>query len=177
MRHCMRCFALSLSLALGAHTAHADASCTDFHWDVAKERAVFATAPTALAAGVDAKLAPTIRLNQLVRLKLAPVSKVTYQVQPGRGVPNDGGHAGLFVLKVPADGEYRISLDVPVWVDVVSAGALLTPTDYQGQQDCPAPHKIVVWDLKGNSPLVLQVSATTADTVSLAVTRAPGRVR
>ena len=163
--------------ALGAVGAHADANCTDFHWDVAKERAVFASAPISLVAGVDAKSAPTIQLNHLVRLKLAPVTKVTYKVPPGRGVPNDGGHAGLVILKVPADGEYRISLDVPVWVDAVTDGRLLAPTDYQGQHDCPSPHKIVVWDLKGNAPLVLQLSATTADAVSLAVTRAPSRVR
>jgi hypothetical protein len=166
-----------LIVALLAGRASADESCIDFHWDVAKERALFATAPALLAAGAEVKSAPSIHVGQLVRLKLQPVTKVTYKLQPGRGVPNDGGHAGLVLLKVPADGEYRVSLDVPVWVDMVEDGTLLMPTDYQGQHECPAPHKIVVWQLKGSSPLVIQMSATTADTVLVSVTPVPARVR
>jgi hypothetical protein len=36
---------------------------------------------------------------------------------------------------------------------------------------------MVVWQLKGNSPLVIQMSATTADTVLVSVTPVPARVR
>ncbi len=83
--------------------------------------------------------------------------------------------AGLATLRIEAPGGYRIAIDLPLWIDVVSNGNLVQPTDYQGQHACSAPHKIVVFDLAGSQPVILQFSNAFQDDVLLTVTAAPAR--
>ena len=82
--------------------------------------------------------------------------------------------AGLAALRIEAPGSYRVAIDLPLWIDVVSNGKLVQPTDYQGQHACSAPHKIVVFDL-GSQPVILQFSNAFQDDVLLTVTAAPAR--
>jgi len=57
-----------------------------------------------------------------------------------------------------------------VWIDVAS-GAILAPVlDYEGQHDCSAPRKVVVFDLQGGKDWTLEVSAADRAAVRLAVT-------
>src|SRR5689334_5466483 len=63
--------ALAVSAWL-AVTAHADDPCAGFTWDVAHERALFASAAQTLNAGRDAATAPAIETDRLYELTLAP---------------------------------------------------------------------------------------------------------
>ncbi len=154
--------------------AVADNDCVDFKWDVSKERVLFAQAPVELTAGKDAKSAPGIVPNRLYKLRLAVQDHVVFSVLPGRKMTGTPAFAGLAALRIEAPGSYRVAIDLPLWIDVVSNGNLVQPTDYQGQHACSAPHKIVVFDL-GSQPVILQFSNAFQDDVLLTVTAAPAR--
>jgi hypothetical protein len=72
-------------------------------------------------------------------------------------------------------GSYRVAVDMPFWIDVVSNGALVAAKDFQGQHGCTAPHKIVEFELVGTRPFFLQLSNAAADSVRLTITATPAR--
>jgi hypothetical protein len=168
---------LVFGLLLGgaAVPVRADDGCLDFKWDVSKERALFAATPTVVPAGKDSKSAPIILPNRLYSLQLLAQDQVAFSVSPPAKKSAAAGYAGLATLNISAPGVYRIAMDLPSWIDVVADGALLKATDFQGQHECSAPHKIVVFELAGTRPFVLQVSNAAKDQVLLTVTPAPPR--
>jgi hypothetical protein len=166
----------SIGFLLVSITAQAQDACTDFKWDVSKERALFAGPPTLMIAGTDAKSAPILLPNRLYQLTLAPQSGVNFSVRQGKKTADDA-HAGLAILRINAPGNYRVAVDLPVWIDVVSSDSVLQPTDFQGQHGCAAPRKIVEFDLKSSKPFLLQFSGAVIDQLLVTVTPAPVRLR
>ena len=167
-----------LSSTVGAKT-WADESCVDFKWDVTAERALFAATAAATAAalpaGRDTKSAPTVLLNHLYELKLIPQDQVTFAAAPGKKTPATGANAGIVTFRLPASGSYRVSIDMPFWIDMVSNGALIAAKDFQGQHDCRPPHKIVEFELVGTRPFFLQLSGAVPDSVRITITATPAR--
>jgi hypothetical protein len=153
--------------------ALADDACAGFKWDVSKERALFAESAVPLAAGKDRASAPVIVPNRLYQLRLTPQDHVAFVTPPAKKMLSDGAYAGIAVLKIPASGSYRVAVDMPFWIDVVSDGALVTAKDFRGQHGCSAPHKIVEFELAGAQPFVVQLSGATADSVRLTITPSP----
>ena len=129
---------------------------------------------SALQAGTDAKSAPVIVPNRLYKLRLAPRDQVAFPVPPVKKAA-EGAFAGLATLNILAAGAYRISIDVPVWIDVVANGALVAAKDFEGQHNCNAPHKIVEFDLSGAQAFVLQFSRGAGEQILLAITPTPAR--
>jgi hypothetical protein len=168
-------FLFAVVLGGAALPALADEACLDFKWDVSKERALFAETPSSLTAGKDPKSAPVVVPNRLYALRLMPQDQVAFAVAPGRKMATPPAYAGLATLKIAAPGSYRIAVDLPFWIDVVSNGALLQPTDFQGQHSCSAPHKIVEFELAGAQLFVLQFSNAVKDSVLITVTLTPPR--
>jgi hypothetical protein len=162
-----------LWLALAATGARADDPCATFAWDVAHERALFATEPTSLAAGTAVASAPSLAPDRLYELRLSLQPEVAFAVAPGRAKQTDGGRAGLAQLTVAVAGLYRISIDRPFWLDVVAGGALVGSKDFQGRPGCSAPHKIVEFTLAAGMPLTLQFSGAASPTLKVAITRSP----
>ncbi len=143
--------------------------CSGYKWDVTAERALFATSPKPIAAGKDRTSAGSVAANQLFTVTLHPLSEVSFPTPPGR-TPPSGSFAGIVALTVPAPGKYRISADVPLWIDV-AGGAILAPVlDYEGLHDCSAPRKVVVFDLQGGTNWAIDVSAADREAVRLAIT-------
>jgi hypothetical protein len=173
-----RTILISILLALGfggTGSVLADENCVDFKWDVTQERSLFAGTATPLDAGTDAKSAPVIQLNHLYALKLNSQEKVSFAVTPGKKVPASGSNAGIVSFNLPGGGSYRVAIDMPFWIDVVSNGALVSAKDFQGQRACSAPHKIIEYDLLGTRPFFLQLSNAVPDGVRLTVTAVPAR--
>jgi hypothetical protein len=168
-------FLVALVLAGAALPALADDACVDFKWDVSKERALFAETPTAVTAGRDPTSAPVVVPNRLYQLRLNVQDTVAFAVNPGKKAATPPAYAGLATLKTSVAGSYRIAVDLPLWIDVVSNGALVQPTDFQGQRGCSAPHKIVEFELAGGQPFVLQLSNAAKDNVLLTVAPSPPR--
>jgi hypothetical protein len=161
--------------ASGSHWTSAFAAdpCSGFKWDISKEHALFDGPGVALPAGKDVASAPTIGADRLYQLQLLPQTKVTFALAPGKRMLTDGAYAGLAVLKLDSPGNYRVSVDLPFWIDVIANGKLAATRDFQGQQSCDAPHKIVEFDLSDAKQFVLQVSGAAKATVRLTVTQAP----
>jgi hypothetical protein len=168
---------MAILLAVTASSAaHADEGCIDFKWDVSRERALFSGPPAALTAGTAADAAPAILADRAYALKLEPQAEVRFAAGPGRGPGGDrAAFAGIVTLLVPGTGDYRVSIDAPLWIDLVSGTTLLSPVDFQGQHSCGAPHKIVVFSLHGGQRYLLQLSSGSRDGVVVAVTPAPKR--
>jgi hypothetical protein len=145
--------------------------CSGFKWDVSKELALFGGQGVALSAGKNVASAPALGTDRLYQLTLPPQSEVAFALAPGRMKSNDGVYAGLATLKLDAPGNYRISVDASLWIDVVGKGQLAAMTDFQGQQSCDAPHKIVEFDLNGAKEFMLQLSGSANATVRLTVTK------
>jgi hypothetical protein len=158
-----------------AAPALADESCVDFKWDVSQERALFGGSATPLAAAADAKSAPVLLLNHLYELKLLKQEQVSFAVTPGKKSARAGSYGGLVTFKIPASGSYRVAIDMPFWIDVVSNGALVAANDFQGQHGCSSPHKIVQFDLLGTRPFFLQLSNAAPESVRLTITATPAR--
>lgn len=175
MRRLTHTLSVTLALAVlvgsGASHALADDPCGGFKWDVSKERALFGSSALSRAAGKNSVSAPGLVPNRLYQLQLLPASEVAFSVSPGKKPLIEGTYAGLAALKIPASGSYRISVDLPLWIDVAAKGKLVPAKDYEGQQGCDAPHKIVEFDLDARQPLLLQFSGTPEASVRLTVTR------
>jgi hypothetical protein len=173
-RHARISILLTFLGAISA-TTYADDTCVDFKWDVTQERALFAATATPLPAAADTKSAPTVQLNHLYALKLMPQDQVTFAATPGKRTPSAGSNAGIVTFKLPASGSYRVAIDMPFWIDVVSNGALVAAKDFQGQHGCGAPHKILEFELVGTRPFFLQLSNAPPDSVRLTITASPAR--
>jgi hypothetical protein len=164
-------------LSVAATAVRAVDPCGEFAWDVTRERALFGAEPHRLPAGKDVSSAPELILDRLYQLTLSPQSSVTFVVTPAKKARTDGSLAGLGRFTVDTSGNYRVSLDRPLWVDVVSNGALLRSRDFQGRPGCTAPHKIVEFALPAGVALQLQISGATDPAVRVSLTRSPAPVR
>jgi hypothetical protein len=165
---------LTVICASAALPARSDEVCRDFKWDVTKERALFAGTPASVASSLDLKSAPSIEPSRFYELQLWPQAQVSFAVTPGKQAPART-FAGIAIVRISQPGSYRVALDAPFWIDVASNGVLLPAQDFQGQHDCPAPHKVVVFDLVGPPPFVLQLSGAASQSVRLTITPAPPR--
>jgi hypothetical protein len=165
-----------LAIAASAATrALADDPCLGFKWDVRKERALYGGPSAPIVAGKDPASAPTIVPGRLYALKLAPQSAVTFVAAPGQKGAPDGAYAGLAGLQLETAGDYRVSVDAPMWIDVAADGKLAAVEDYQGLHSCDAPRKIVEFNLAGARRFVLQLSGAPQAAIRLTVTKAPPR--
>lgn len=158
-----------------ARLAHADDPCAAFTWDVGKERSLFGQEPQSLAAGQTLTDSPTMVTDRLYQLKLRAQSEVTFAATPGKQPRSDRPYAGLVRLTVSTAGVYRVSLDQPVWVDVIDNGSVVQAKDFQGRSGCSAPHKIVEFQLPAGRPVTLQFSGGSVATAKITVTRSPAQ--
>lgn len=153
----------------------ADDPCAGFKWDVGRERALFAGTPQSVSGATDAAAAPAVALDRLYEMQLVPQAEVAFAAPPGRRNRPADARAGMAVVHIVTPGTYRISLDAPVWVDVVAKDGLIKAEDFQGAHGCQAPHKIVAFELPAAGAYVVQVSAALPERVRLAITVPPVR--
>jgi hypothetical protein len=164
---------LTVTLAAAVSLAHADDPCAAFTWDVHHERALFGTKPQILTGGQTVAASPTLAADQLYQVKLTAQAEVKFLEPPGRKRGDGAAFAGLVGLKVQTAGVYRVSLDQPLWVDVIANGAVVPAKDFQGRHGCDAPHKLVEFLLPAGSPITLQFSGGSVPVVKVTVTRSP----
>jgi len=167
---CVRALLLGLWLPLAAAAGDVADPCAGFTWSVTHERALFSAKGEPLTAGTDEAHSPALVPDRLYELRLSPVSQVSFAVAPGRHPAAANAYGGLATLTLTQAGVYRISLDQPLWVDVLADGAAIRSRDFQGSHGCNAPHKIVEFVLPA-AHLTLQFSGDAASTVRVAVSR------
>jgi hypothetical protein len=154
-----------LASAAPAWAAEEPSGCDKFKWPIDRERA-------ALTAPDRAKLVSGGELNALpptgVTLTLRPPADAKLPTPPERA-PKEGTFAGFASIKTaPKAGLYTISLSAGGWVDVVQDGHFVKPKGFSGATDCDGIRKTMKYELSA-SPLVLQVSGTKADSISIAI--------
>jgi len=172
MRQLVSLSLLVLAAAALGSAAAAEDPCAGFSWNIAHERALFAGAARPLTAGRDAAAAPSLELDRLYELTLAPHEQVQLPVADRKAHGAGTGFSGLVRLQIPAAGSYRVSVGSQMWVDLVSGSMLIATSDFAGQHGCDAPHKIVQFDLQPGT-FILQMSGAAGDHVRVTVTRAP----
>ncbi|HVN43151.1 MAG TPA: hypothetical protein VMT50_10235 [Steroidobacteraceae bacterium] len=162
-----------LALAGGAR---AEDPCDGFAWNVKAERALFAQPAKSVAAAVEPSAAPLIEMGAAYALMLADQDRVHFGAGPGKQSLPDGAHAGLAKASIAKAGRYRVSLDAPAWIDVVTGGQLVPSRAFQGRAGCNAPHKVVEFELPAGDAL-LQVSGSLPERVRITVTESPADTR
>jgi hypothetical protein len=163
---------LGVVATLGAGAALAQditASCGANGWEMSSEIAAFKSTAENLPAAVAQFNLPPLELNVLYVLKLSAQSGVRYpQVSTKKSlVHNPLG--GLATLTVPADGDYRITVDSPLWIDVVGPDGTIAPTAYTGWHECRLFRKSVEYALPGGKPLILQISEATPELIRIVI--------
>jgi len=161
-------------VGLASLAAEAADPCDGYNWDVSKERALFAESAQPVVAGRSEASAAKLVPDRLYEVRFTPQSQVTFSVPPEKKLPPDGVFAGLAELRIATDGIYRISLDAPIWIDVVADGKVVGSRDFQGAHGCDAPRKIVEFELSATTQhLLLQFSGTTSASARVSISRAP----
>jgi hypothetical protein len=144
-----------------------------FKWDIHQEHSLFVGTAKSAAAGSTAGTATHVDLGALYAVKLASAEGVHYDAAPGKKMLTEGTYGGMLAFKVLKDGTYRVALDGPYWIDVVSDHQLIQSKDFGGPQNCPGgPRKLVAYDLKGGATYLLQISGAPADQAKVSVTAA-----
>ena len=164
------CFFIAVSGAY-ATTAFSADPCADFKWDVAKEHALFGGPGASVDAAKDPASSPVLVLDRLYQLALVPQKQVAFALPPGKKTAPDDTYGGVAAFKIKTSGAYRVSVDTPLWIDVIADGTLVEAKDFQGQGGCKAPRKIVEYELTAGQPLRLQLSGSSTAVVRLTVTQ------
>ena len=158
--------------SMSSMSALAADPCDGFSWNVSHERAVFAGASTPVTAASVPGPVPTLDLDRLYDIGLAPQDKVNFALAPAKKALADGAFAGMVKLHIPSGGKYRVSISEGFWIDVIADGKFAATDDFTGAHECHAPRKIVQYALPAGD-LVLQLSNTNSARVKLAVTAVP----
>jgi hypothetical protein len=157
--------ALLLLAAAPAWAADEPSGCDKFKWPIERERAAL-TAPDRpkLASGGEIAALPSTGMT----LALVAPADAKLPTPPERA-PKEGTFAGFTSFKTaPKAGLYTISLSAGGWVDVVQDGHFVKPKGFSGATDCDGIRKTMKYELSA-SPLVLQVSGTRDNSISIAI--------
>ena len=144
--------------------------CQGFKWDVSQERRLFARSAVREVASNQATSAPLVRPDRLYQLELTRQEHVVLTTAPGKTAAVGPAFAGIVTLNAPAPGSYRISIDGPYWIDMLSHGALIAPKDYASAPGCAGPRKIVIFELPARGSYVLQLSDADQRSARVAIT-------
>ena len=157
--------ALALLGAVPAWAAEEPSGCDKFKWNIDHERAAL-TAPdrVKLTSGGELAALPSTGMT----LALRPPAEAQLPTPPERA-PKEGTFAGFASFKNPPKaGLYTVSLSAGGWVDVMQDGHFLKPKAFSGATDCEGIRKTMKYELSA-SPLLLQISGTKEDSISIAI--------
>jgi hypothetical protein len=157
--------ALTLLAAAPALAAEEPSGCDKFKWNIDRERAAL-TAPDRVKLASGGELAALPSTGMTLALRTPAEAKLP---SPPERAPKDGTFAGFASFKsAPKAGIYTVSLSAGGWVDLVQDGHFLKPKAFSGATDCDGIRKTMKYEIAA-SPLVLQVSGTREDAVSVAI--------
>ena len=157
--------ALALLSTAPALAAEEPSGCDKFKWNIDRERAAL-TAPDRIKLASGGELAALPTTGVTLALRTPAEAKLP---SPPERAPKDGTFAGFANIKsAPKAGIYTVSLSAGGWVDLVQDGHFLKPKAFSGATDCDGIRKTMKYEIAA-SPLVLQVSGTREDAVSVAI--------
>ena len=152
-------------LSSAAAGATEPVGCDKFKWPLDSERALLATP-------APAKSGDTLRasLVHAVDITLVPFATAKLPLAPQHAPKAAESFAGFVHIGAPPKaGVYRITLAQAAWIDVVQDGREVASSAFSGALGCRGVRKSVKFQLK-SEPFIIQVSGTTAHSVTLVVT-------
>ena len=139
-------------------------------WDTHAELALFGGEAAGTGAGGSVDTAPMLELNRLYNLKLYLAGEVRFAQDPPKAKVAEGSRGGVIRFAVPARGIYRITVDVPVWIDVVSAtDGVVNPLDFRGWHACENFRKSLQYALNSQQTVTLQISGAQVDGIKIVI--------
>jgi len=148
-----------------AGAAEEPSGCDKFKWGIERERAAL-TAPDRVKLASGGELAALPSTGMTLGLRAPAEAKLP---SPPERAPKEGTFAGFATFTSPPKaGTYTVSLSAGGWVDLVQDGHVLKPKAFSGATDCDGIRKTMKYEISA-SPLVLQVSGTKEDSVSIAI--------
>ena len=154
-----------LLLGAPAYAAEEPSGCDKFKWGIERERAAL-TAPDRVKLASGGELTALPSTGMTLGLRAPAEAKLP---SPPERAPKEGTFAGFATFTSPPKaGTYTVSLSAGGWVDLVQDGHVLKPKAFSGATDCDGIRKTMKYEISA-SPLVLQVSGTKEDSVSIAI--------
>ena len=128
---------------------------------------------TEMKAARDAAGLPqaSLPLGQAARVRLLPVSELTYILPPERPA-KAASHGGMIRISIAQPGTYRVALGTAAWVDAVTDGKAIASTAHGHGPACSGIRKIVDFVLEPGD-YVLQFSSNAEPDTTLLVIRKP----
>jgi hypothetical protein len=148
-------------------------SCQTSGWEMSREIAAFRGSVPSVAAGTTAKDARALTAGVLAELTLEPQGGIQFAAPPERPAKVPMPLAGLAQFKVPTTGHYRVTVDVPLWLDAVSASAIIPSGTFNGWHECPLFRKTVEYPLQAGQVVVLQFSGAASAVVKVLIEAVP----
>ncbi|MGE0665613.1 MAG: homogentisate 1,2-dioxygenase [Sphingomonadales bacterium] len=96
----------------------------------------------------------------------------THYVIPPEKPGEPASHGGLFTLRIPEAGTYRVALGAKAWIDVVSGGKAVASTAHGHGPECSGIRKIVDFPLSPGL-YVLQLAGAAEPSIGILVTKRP----
>jgi hypothetical protein len=155
--------------ATAPRAAAADLSegCESSGWDMTREVTRFKSTAENVPAGASETGLPPLELDVLYVLKLRPQTEVKYLEASGRKSLVQSPLGGLAAFSVKTDGQYRITVDAPLWIDVVGPKGTVSPSSFIGWHECRLFRKSVEYALSGGESYLLQLSEATPELVRI----------
>ncbi len=169
------------AMSLAAQTKM-QGGCGAYSIDLGNEMRLMAGEAVKVEAGRDVAGAPAEQTGQAMEVHLRPQTEVELAAAPAQDRGGAERKAGLVRLTSGVGdtkgngeleaGDWRVSVDRFVWVDLVGSGQLMESGAFAMERDCPTIFKTVVFHVPEAMPAVLELTGASEGTVRVVVTRA-----
>lgn len=109
--------------------------------------------------------------ENLSRQTLGPEGAMAEKIKPRENVENLFG--GFVRLTVPKDGMYRVSVDSPIWIEVIDGKTPIERVRTTPRLHCGRIHKSLGFPLKRERSYWLEVSGSKHPEVAVLITEEP----
>jgi len=155
--------------AAAAGAQDLSSSCEMNGWSMGAEISAFKSTAENVVASASQSNIPPLEIGSLYVIKLRPQTDVQFLQASSKKSLVQKPLGGLATVTVPTAGQYRITVDSPLWIDVVGPAGTITPVNYTGWHECRLFRKSVEYTLPAGAPLILQLSEATPELVRLVI--------
>lgn len=122
------------------------------------------------AQAVRAEMSPLSPALTRLDVALHPTNRVSLAATSKTAEKVEGTFAGLLLFTVPQDGNYRVSSDTALWIDVLDQDNAVERTQLNRRIQCGRVHKSLGFGLKAGVKYWLQLSGSKAREVQVMIT-------
>ena len=135
-------------------------TCQAVGWDMSRELAAFSRPTVRVTAGAARMDMPALKLDQVYILELRPQSDVQFVHAPDKAPRASEPTAGLTSFIATKSGKYRVTVDSPLWIDVITPTGLVPPSSFNGWHECSVFRKSVEFSLQAGQVVLVRMALT-----------------